>query len=147
MQKKKQLKKICKFEFYRETEYILKDIITQYFGHYKLNLNYDNKDSKTKIIISRKDDMKLTICLSDELLMYEVILDNESKSFYYVKYDEINDESKWFKYERQLKEDFHNLIDYLCGFNYENKSIEYCDFKYSDDYVIENRRKYDCFNF
>ena len=35
----------------------------------------------------------------------------------------------------------------LCGFNYENKSIEYCDYKYSDDYVIENRRKYDCFNF
>ena len=63
------------------------------------------------------------------------------------EYDEINDESKWFKYERQLKEDFHNLIDYLCGFNCENKSIEYCDFKYSDDYVIENRRKYDYFNF
>lgn len=147
MQTKKQTKKICRYEFYCETSFILKDIVTRYFGKYKLNLNYESWDSKTKITINRKNDMELTITLNDEQLFYEVVLNNKKKIYCYVKYDEVLDYDKWNKYEAQLKEDFHNLIDYLCSHNYDEKDVSYCEYRYSEDYVAEKRRKRDYFDF
>lgn len=140
MQINKQEKIIGKTEFFIETGYVLKDIVGDILGSYNSNIEYKRNEFKTNIIIRRDNKTYLMIELTEDELWYEVMINTHRKRCKYVKQEEVNNIETWEKYIEQVKEDFSNLIDYVGRYYRDEKDIEYCEFKYSKDYIIKEKK-------
>ena len=104
---------IGNFEFYLDSEYIIKDKILDSICSRNFETNVKCNDQKL-LIIFKNDDILLEIKLTNDELRYRIsIIHSKPKideTFIYCKYDEVQEKSDFKKYKYQLREDLEKLI-------------------------------------
>ena len=105
---------IGNFEFYLDSEYIIKDKILDSICSRNFETNVKCNDQKL-LIIFKNDDILLEIKLTNDELRYRIsIIHSKPKideTFIYCKYDEVQEKSDFKKYKYQLREDLEKLIN------------------------------------
>lgn len=138
---------IGNFEFYLDSEYIIKDKILDSICSRNFETNVKCNDQKL-LIIFKNDDILLDIKLTNDELRYRISIIHSKpkidKAFIYCKYDEIKEKSDFKKYKYQLREDFEKLIKNIVFYKHKkdkNDFIKYNEFKYSKEFEILDKRK------
>lgn len=147
MQVNKKVDDIGNFEFYLDTQYIIKDKILSNICSLNFETNVRTSEKKL-LIIFKNEDILLDIKLTDEELRYRVsIIHSKPKideTFIYCKYDEVKDKNNFKKYKYQLREDLEKLVKNVVFYNHkEDKTdfVKYNEFKYSSEFEIPKKRK------
>lgn len=138
---------IGNFEFYLDSEYIIKDKILDSICSRNFETNVKCNDQKL-LIIFKNDDILLDIKLTNDELKYRILIIHSKpkidKAFIYCKYDEIKEKSDFKKYKYQLREDLEKLIKNIVFYKHKedkNDFIKYNEFKYSKEFEIPDKRK------
>ena len=138
---------IGNFEFYLDSEYIIKDKILDSICSRNFETNVKCNDQKL-LIIFKNDDILLELKLTNDELRYRIsIIHSKPKideTFIYCKYDEVQEKSDFKKYKYQLREDLEKLIKNIVFYKHKedkNNFIKYNEFKYSKEFEIPDKRK------
>ncbi len=146
MQVNKKIDEIGNFEFFLDSEYIIKEKLLSNICSLNFETNVKYSDKKL-LILFQNENILLDLKLTDQELKYRISLIHSKpkidETFIYCRYDEVKDKSNFKKYKYQLREDFEKLVKNIVFYKHKedkNDFIKYNEFKYSPDFEIPKKR-------